>query len=296
MSKVNVMILNDSIVVNFDAKTLTVNKADSRYADIIDAFRKGDLAAIPALTDIEKAFKDDRLTLIDSVVHVDGSALPEELSARLLKFREERLPYDALVKFWDNLKSNPSFNARKMLYKFLEHNGHPLTAEGEFIAYRGVSEDFKDKHSGKFDNSPGSVCEMPRDQVDDNPNNTCSTGLHVACFDYAKDFGAKLVEVKVNPADVVAVPTDYEGTKMRVSRFEVVQEVAVMRTETLYGVIESADSDGLEDETSDDLEEEYCEHCDSSEHPSEYCDETCANCNTEKTPFAKFCGECGHEI
>jgi len=109
-----------------------------------------------------------------------------------------------------------------MLYSFLEHNGHPLTEGGHFIAYRGVTEDFKDMHTRTFNNSPGSVCEMPREEVDDNPNNTCSTGLHVASFKYASDFGPKVVEVKINPKDVVAVPVDYNGIKMR--------------EETVYGV------------------------------------------------------------
>jgi hypothetical protein len=165
-----------------------------------------------------------------------------------LKFKEQKLPYKALLKFWDNLKKNPSFNSRKMLFKFLEHNGHPLTSDGCFIAYRGVTEDFKDVHTKTFDNKPGSVCEMPRSQVNDNPNETCSDGLHVACFDYAKGFGPKLVEVKVNPIDVVCVPVDYNGTKMRVCRFEVIQEGTVIKDTVL-------ESFGNDDETCQECEE-----------------------------------------
>ncbi len=123
-----------------------------------------------------------------------------------------------------------------MLYRFLEHNGHPLTEDGCFIAYRGVTDDFRDCRTRSIDNSVGSVVEMPREQVDDNPNNTCSYGLHVACFNYAEGFGPKLIEVKVNPKDVVCVPEDYEGTKMRVCRYEVVNESDNRpKNDTLYG-------------------------------------------------------------
>jgi hypothetical protein len=78
-----------------------------------------------------------------------------------------------------------------------------------------------------MDNSVGNIVEVPRSQVDDNPNNTCSHGLHVATMSYASTFGSgddKILDVEVSPSDVVAVPTDYDGTKMRVCRFKVVAE------------------------------------------------------------------------
>lgn len=233
--KVNYIVLNNSIVLNFGGKTLSLNKGDGRYYDVIECIKTGRLDDIPSVVDIESYFTKRGMQLTNGVLHINGEALPESLSARVQALRAASLPFDALIKFWENLRKNPSFNSRAQLFKFLEHNGHPLTEDGCFIAYRGVTEDFKDKHSGTFDNSVGSVCEMPREQVDDNPNNTCSSGLHVACFDYAKGFGPQLIEVKVNPKDVVAVPTDYNGTKMRVSRFEVVAVGEKLREEPLYG-------------------------------------------------------------
>lgn len=170
------------------------------------------------------------------VVTPDGEALPIELNNRILEFKREGLPFTNLIKFWNNLKANPSYRSREQLFKFLEHNGHPLTEDGCFIAYRGVTSDFKDKHTGKFDNSPGAICEMPRTQVDDDPTRTCSAGLHVAAWEYASGFGETKIEVKVNPKDVVAVPVDYNGQKMRVCRFEVIQQCHDMRAdEALYG-------------------------------------------------------------
>lgn len=158
----------------------------------------------------------------------------------------------------------------------MEHNGIPLTQNGCFIAYRGVTEDFKDKHTRTFNNAPGSICEMPRDLVDDNPNNTCSAGLHVACYAYAKDFaaGGKLVEVKVNPMDVVAVPTDYNGTKMRTCKFEVVCECAEELNKLVYD--EPVLGDTLDEDNGDTLEDGECPEC--------------GHMNDED---ANFCSECG---
>lgn len=260
---VNFMILNDSVVLNFEGKHMVLSSSDTRYAKVIELIRENKLDEIPLAVDIAAAFKSARTELKDGLIHVDGEPMPNELSDRILRLKEQNLPFEPLLKFWDNLKSNPSFNSRKMLYQFLEHNGHPLTAEGFFIAYRGVTEDFKDLHTKSFDNKPGSVCEVPRTAVDDNPNNTCSTGLHVACYEYAKGFGPKLVEVKVNPADVVCVPVDYNGTKMRVCKFEVVAECEKMHTTELYG--EVAPSEEVEEclGCGEEVEEYgYCRDCD----------------------------------
>lgn len=251
--QVNYHILNNSIVLNFEGKTITISKGDHRFDPVLNAIKSENFASIPDIVDMEKELRDAGLQVEAGMVIINGEAMPEVLHSRIMEFKKNDLPFDRLLKFWDNLKENPSFNSRKMLYQFLEHNGHPLTSDGCFIAYRGVREDFKDCHSGKFNNSPGSVCEVPRSQVDDNPNNTCSFGLHVACHSFAKGFGQRLVEVKVNPSDVVAVPKDYEGTKMRVCRFEVVRECD--------GIKESPTYDYDRPDVYDEYEEGQCPEC-----------------------------------
>jgi DNA-binding transcriptional regulator/RsmH inhibitor MraZ len=93
-----------------------------------------------------------------------------------------------------------------------------------------------DLQTGKFDNHPGKTPKMDRKDVDPDRNQTCSRGLHVAAYIYAKDFygNGHLLEVKVNPKDVVAVPPDYNAQKMRVCEYFVVRECAGPRDEKLY--------------------------------------------------------------
>ena len=60
-------------------------------------------------------------------------------------------------------------------------------------------------------------------QCTDDRRNHCSHGLHVGSLDYASDFSrGKLVVVKVNPKDVVSVPSDCACQKCRVSAYKVV--------------------------------------------------------------------------
>ncbi len=50
--------------------------------------------------------------------------------------------------------------------------------------------------------------------------------LHFAAYDYAKNSyrGAHIVVVKINPADVVSIPNDYNNQKGRCCRYEVIGE------------------------------------------------------------------------
>ncbi len=270
----NYIILPQSLILNHAGKTTTINKADGRFDQIIQKIKEGKLDEIIPLLSISDALSKRGFDIIDGIVHVDGDALPESLSARVLDFFNNNLPFEPLLKFWAKLKNNPSFNSRQMLFKFLEHNGHPITTEGNFIAYRAVKNDFTDKHTGKMDNSVGNVVEIDRSKVDDNPNNVCSHGLHVATMSYAQSFGTgsdKLLDVEVDPSDVVAVPTDYNGTKMRVCRFKVV-----------------AESQGLIDKPL--VESSY-------ESEEEFEDDTeCANCGHYITDMDNFCPNCGEVL
>lgn len=287
---VNYHVLNDSIVLNYNRKTVVVASDDKRYTAVLACIKGGNLDDIPSIVEIERGFEGSGMELRDGLLYEGDKPFPTELSNRIIKFKEQGIPYAPLFAFWDRLKKNPSYNSRQALFKFLEHHGHPLTQDGFFIAYRGVTDDFKDKHTGKFDNSPGAVCEMARELVDDNPNNTCSTGLHVASFDYAKGFGERLVEVKVDPIDVVTVPTDYDGKKMRVCKFEVVQECASIREELVYGQPLKSESDDESDDSEDKCQANGCEN------DSDDCSDHCQDCGEDVDGFGNFCGQCGSEL
>lgn len=266
--QVNYHLLDNSVVLNYDGKTLSIAKSDARYAGVDKAIKEKRWDLIPALAEPERQFEGTGIELRGESLfeEANGEAIPQELYNRILALKKDGHSFEPLLKFWDNLKQNPSFNARQMLFKFLAHNGHPLTLDGCFIAYRGVREDFKDKHTGTIDNSVGAKPSMDRALVDDNPNNTCSSGLHVACYEYARGFGEQLVEVKVNPTDVVCVPTDYNGTKMRICAYEVVALCKKQLDEPLYNA-------GKEDE-----------------------DDECPNCSVKIGQLANFCPDCGHDL
>lgn len=219
------MVSDTAITVSFDGKLETIKTGDHRFEPILEALRDGRTDDIPNLIDPTKAFDGiEGVELVDGQIHIHGKKIPERLTNKVMRFKEKKLPFLPLLKFSQKLMQNPSFNSRQMLYDFLEYNGHPLTQDGNFIAYKKVRDNFKDCHTNTMDNSVGTTVEMPREDVDDNPNNTCSSGLHVAAYEYAKDFrSGHMVEVEIDPADVVTVPRDYNGQKMRVCKYNVVR-------------------------------------------------------------------------
>ena len=112
------------------------------------------------------------------------------------------------------------------LYGYLEANNQPITEDGCFIAYKRVRLNYKDIHSGTMDNSVGKTPSMDRGEVNDDREVTCSTGLHFCGMSYLKHFpGGRIVIVKVNPADVVSIPKDYNAAKGRACKYEVIGEL-----------------------------------------------------------------------
>jgi hypothetical protein len=163
------------------------------------------------------------------------------MTARLIDMYQEGFPVEPLILFMENLMANPSKRAVEELYGFLEKGNLPLTPDGHFLAYKKVRKDFLDIHSGTMSNAPGNVVEMERNTVDDNMNNTCSTGLHFCSKEYLNHFGghdSRTVILKINPRDVVSIPADYNATKGRTCRYEVIGELGVHPDEAFIAPVQ----------------------------------------------------------
>ena len=67
---------------------------------------------------------------------------------------------------------------------------------------------------------------MERNAVDDDKDRTCSAGLHFCSKDYLNHFGGERIMIlKINPRDVVSIPSDYNDSKGRACRYEVIGEL-----------------------------------------------------------------------
>jgi hypothetical protein len=225
------IILQDGVSMSIDMKPYNVDRSHPNYDKIVDALKSNDWISVEELVNIAKSivkFCGDKLSVDtdNGIVSYAGEQLHNSLTDRILTMMREGFDITPLVNFLENLMQNPSKRAVDELYGFLEHGKMPITPDGHFLAYKRVRDDYKSVHDGKTDNSVGNVVEMPRNKVDDNKDVTCSYGLHFCSHGYLKSFsGAKVVVLKVNPRDVVSIPTDYNNTKGRACRYEVVGEL-----------------------------------------------------------------------
>lgn len=183
-----------------------------------------------ALTNEVKAKTSDRVTVKGNEVFVDGIAVKDDIAIALLaRFREGmKDELASLLAFMDKLKENPSKLAREHLWAFMAHNDIQVLPDGDVQAWKVVRYNYLDCHSGTMDNSVGTTVSMPREDVVEDPHQTCSAGLHVCAKSYIPHFARstnRVVAVKVNPKDFVSIPVDYDGAKARVCRYVVTEDV-----------------------------------------------------------------------
>ena len=230
----------EAITLIFSNDTISIDKSNPKFAEIFQLCKEGkyaDAAGIATIKQqINQTFNGTGVEVVGGEVLYNGTPLHNTICQRILDILREGLDATGLVKFLENLMKNPSFTAVQELYLFLECNKIPITEDGHFLAWKKIRNDWKDIYSGTIDYSVGAKPEMPRNQVDENRERTCSNGLHVAGWDYLPHFGRndnadRVVIVKVNPADVVAVPSDYNNAKMRVTKMEVLREYTDRKVE-----------------------------------------------------------------
>ena len=171
------------------------------------------------------------ISVEDGLVSVSGFPVNNRMTDKLLSMIEEDdKGAERFALFFESLMEVQDKRVVDELYNFLQHNDIKLNADGTFTGYKAVRQDYKDKYTGNIDNSIGKCVKMPRNLVDDDKDKTCSAGLHVGSLTYAsRTYGNiltdKIVTVSVKPSDVVSVPTDYNGQKLRACAYTVVADI-----------------------------------------------------------------------
>lgn len=174
-------------------------------------------------------FAKGNVRIENGMVYYKDLQIDSGLTRRIIDAANTGDNIDSLIVFFEALMENPSRTAVYRLYDFLQANDIEITDRGTFLAWKKVRSNYKDIHSGTFDNSPGKTCEMPRNMVDEDDERTCSAGLHVCSKAYLPHFGAssgnRIVQVEVHPRDVVSIPVDYGNAKMRTAKYIVLKDV-----------------------------------------------------------------------
>jgi hypothetical protein len=217
---------------------------------------------------------DGRMKRKGNRIFIDYEPIDPTLEQHLISVLDSNkdADWESLVKFIENLYSNDLEYVRTQLFSWLEasnngsEKGFTITTDGCLIGYKSCNRD-KDGHpvstwsgfalvngeerKGYIDNSVGNVIEMPRKMVTNDPQLACAPGLHIGTYDYASVYYAHSVvlTVKFNPRDVVSIPADHNGQKLRACRYEVIGETDTPYTAPTWF--------GDDDDDEDDYNEKY---------------------------------------
>ena len=256
MTAIPYLLQGENIILVLDGVPETISTEHLNYKVIREAIKAGDWETVRnnvSITKVIENFSEGRVEIKDSVLFFDNEEVHNALSVRMINMLREGFPLTPMVRFMENLSENTSYRAINELYGFLEKNSLPITEDGHFLAYKKVRGDYLDVYSGTVKNKPydlwdendapyttvngvsvsvsdekQTVISMARAKVDDNRDNTCSRGLHFCSIDYLAHFGGeKLVVLKINPKDVVSIPSDYNNAKGRCSSYIVLSEMEV---------------------------------------------------------------------
>ena len=219
---------------NFDRIVQGVISDDHSVADLFDVSRS-------IATKFERL--SERVMVAHGHVYFDGEEVNNSLTSQILRFMDEGVDdFMPLVNFFEKVSTNPNPHSRDHLYRWLDASDFTITPDGDIVGYKAVykredEDNFQSIHAGSntvlvngesttghVTQAIGDVVEMPRGSVHFDPGVGCSTGLHVGTYQYASSFGgdrATLLQVIVNPRDVVSVPTDSGDSKMRVCRYRI---------------------------------------------------------------------------
>ena len=227
-----------NVTLFLDGDIFVTDDKNPRFNEIVERIENDDLEDIGSLFEPENAIRSIfsqlsvDVSINDGQVFYRGEPVNEVLSSHIVKLWDAGEEFLPVVRFLEKLQNNPNPDSVERLWSWISDRHLKLTDNGNIIGYKGLRADLHSKRSGFGDirngvavsghilHEPGDVIEKARDKVVFDVNIGCAEGLHVGDFSYASTWGEVVVDVEVDPADVVSVPAD-DSRKMRVCRYRV---------------------------------------------------------------------------
>lgn len=244
-----------SIAFMHEGAGMSVDDTHPSFNEIREALLDEDYAEAHDLFDAAKALTKrfnkltDRVSVRGNSLYFDNEVIENDLTDKILNYYQSGEDFKPLVNFLEKLYVNNNSYVRSQLFRFIQDQNITILPNGDFIGHKGVLAKgdgvFESRNSGhaivdgedihgRVPQKVGSVVEMPRSEVTFDENTHCAAGLHVGTYDYASRWGdGSTLLVAVNPRDVVSVPADSYGDKLRTCRYRVLDTTEAEVTGTL---------------------------------------------------------------
>lgn len=229
------VVTNKTFTVIKNGVPRTADKTHRHHDDIKKAVDKKDYAAAYELITDKSGVKilaGGKVEVFEGNTVFNGVQVNSPIGRKIVDMVQEGRDdaAESFANFLVRVHANPDDNMVERLFAFTSYNDIKITKDGFVETYKVVRSDYKDCHSGSMLNKPGMTVTMDRSRVNASPDQTCSYGLHVCSIGYLNHFGGarsdgRIVLCKVDPADFVAVPRDYNSRKARVCKYDVIADV-----------------------------------------------------------------------
>lgn len=235
MKHVAYTITPTGILAFVSGKQFVVGNDHPNFNKVKEALQAKKYDLIEALADVRQSVRNfisapsGNFELKNDLIHLDGVPFSMAVTDKVLAMIEAGMSAEPLYAFLRKVRNNPSKTAQDELLLFCVANGFMIHEDGDILAYKSVRNDYMDIHSGTVRNKVGDKPAMARGAVDDKRERTCSTGFHFAAHGYATTWhgrhDARLMVMKIDPANVVSIPADYNNQKARCCTYEVIAEI-----------------------------------------------------------------------
>lgn len=182
---------------------------------------------IQVLHNAAKAVLQNNVTIEDNLMSVAGAVIDLTTTGnpifQFIELLRKKGVVDTEIErikpFLQNMFENPFINAVTEIYDYCKAMDFEITDDGCFLAYKNVRSDLGSIYdNGKTKHVIGEYTEEK--MYDTDREHHCSAGLHFCSKGYLQHYpGQTTIIVKVNPKDVVSIPTDYQFMKGRCRKY-----------------------------------------------------------------------------
>jgi hypothetical protein len=234
----------------------------ARTPQVIEAIAAGDtdevIRILTPIRAVASAFNTGDVRVTENAIYYRGRELNNASALRILELQAAGLPVQSEANCLASLMRHDDPRVIESFERFIERWNIPRTPEGRIVLCKGVRDDFFDMHSHSVDWSVGNIVTMSWDDIDRDPSNTCSSGLHCAPLEGARSYvsgAGRLLEVHVWPEHIGALPYDYERNgKVRVVEAYVAREIPRDVAKDFYDFTPIIDYDYYDYDDNDDYD------------------------------------------
>jgi len=202
-------------------KPYVARNTHPNFNKIVSAIISKQFEKAVKLFDIKLAVKTQskgKFTITNGVVYYNSTPIHNAVCSKILDFLAQGEDINPWVKFLEKLLDNPSKYIFNNLYSYMEKYKLSIDKDGDIYALKAVKSNLKSKWTDSVQYIVGEAFSEPRVFLrDDSNDGYCGPGLWFGHEQFVFGYGGgndHVLVVKVNPKDVIAIPSLASFQKM----------------------------------------------------------------------------------